>query len=80
MIEHVFDHGNPIAAPECPARSTIAFGQIAVPALAASVCGRAARAGGDEVREDLGREVRRGVAVADGGVDDHRPAGCRRHP
>lgn len=33
--------------------------------------GRAIRAGGDEVREDLLREVRRRVGVTHGGVDDH---------
>jgi hypothetical protein len=36
--------------------------------------------GGDEVRKDLGCEVRRWVGVTDGGVDDDRPPGCRGRP
>jgi hypothetical protein len=45
-----------------------------------SLCSGASRPGGDEVREDLGCEVRRGVGVADGGVDDHGTPSDRRGP
>lgn len=32
------------------------------------------------MRKDLICEVRRGVSVANGGIDDHRTSGCRRRP